>query len=302
MGIPDFERTVKVPVGPAQEGPHDDQVDPQQDPAEAEEGDEEFTFGEAVEPGGRPVRVQVRQRHQPHDDQRRKHHAGQPGIEIDQHFLKGQEIPGRLGRVGGQGRVGRLFEWGLQVQRPDDDPRHAQDHGNQLQVEHVRPYHHLAPAGFTVFARRLALRQADIVVPGLMHGEPQEERRAENENDDRDVVGLGDDQPEVGVTAGHDQGHDHDGMQDQAAEGCPEAVDLQSFVPLFKPCRRRDDKEERHQQDRKTDPGVRNKINELFQRLGLPLLAIPVMRMVLARARADPRCCRLFGCARNAPP
>ena len=85
------------------------------------------------------VGIDVGDRHQPDDDHARQDHAGHPGIEVHQHFLEPEEVPGGLGGVGSDRRAGRLFQGCLEHDSPDDQDDRQDDHADQLGVDQVGP-------------------------------------------------------------------------------------------------------------------------------------------------------------------
>ncbi len=56
------------------------------------------------------VRINIRNDHQTKDDERRHDHAGNPRIEVHQHFLQPEEVPGGFCRVHSQVGIGRFFQ------------------------------------------------------------------------------------------------------------------------------------------------------------------------------------------------
>src|SRR5262249_7307887 len=75
----------------------DDHDDPEDDESENEGPDGELTLLVSVVSVAKRVSVDVGHDHQPDDDEARHDHAGDPGIEVDQHLLESQEVPRRLG-------------------------------------------------------------------------------------------------------------------------------------------------------------------------------------------------------------
>src|SRR5260370_19326481 len=95
------------------------------------------------------------------------------------------------------GRVGRLLERCFQENRPDDENDRARDERDKLRVNKVGP----APDAirFVLLNWSLSRSYASIVQNALSNRIPNEEHEQENQTDDRDVVGLRDDQPEVRI-------------------------------------------------------------------------------------------------------
>ena len=129
----------KFQFGPAQERPEHDQDAPEHEEAEQEDRDLAASLLEREVAVALRVRVDVRDRHQADDDERRQDDAGQPRVEVDEHLLQAQEVPRRLRRVRRVGRVGRLLERRLQDDRPDDHHGHDDDEADELDVDEVRP-------------------------------------------------------------------------------------------------------------------------------------------------------------------
>ena len=75
-------------------------------------------------------------------------HARHPGIEVHQHLLQPQEVPGRFGGIHGQRGIGRFFERRIQRDRPDHQDDGDDDGRQKLDAQQVRPdVHFLRPAG-----------------------------------------------------------------------------------------------------------------------------------------------------------
>src|SRR5271155_534465 len=113
MKIPVFIWAEEVPVRPAEERAEEDEDDP--------EHEEAVLKGDISEPAlldrevavARLVGVDIGHGHEPDDDHAGEHDAGHPGVEVDEHLLEAEEVPGSLRRVGGDGGACRLLEWGL---------------------------------------------------------------------------------------------------------------------------------------------------------------------------------------------
>ena len=168
--VPVLVGAEEVPVGAAQERAQHHEQHPQDQEAEQEQRDLELALLEGEVAVALGVHVDVRDGHEAHDDQAGEHHARQPGIEVDQHLLQPQEVPGRLGGVGRARGVGRLLDGRRQRQAPDHQHDHADDHAEHLGVDEVRP-----DPGLLGFLRRaldrgLAGRDARVVLVRLAAG------------------------------------------------------------------------------------------------------------------------------------
>ena len=133
-----------------------------------------------------------------------KHHAGHPGIVVDEHFLQTEEVPRGFGWVGRFHAAGRLFQRSLQRQSPDQQQGRDGHHADQFGIDQVGPDQHFFVV--QLFARLEPLGDAIVVFDRLGRGQPGEEPQQIDQADDRHVVGLGDDGGEVGI--GHRQAHD----------------------------------------------------------------------------------------------
>src|SRR3954467_13669426 len=197
VDVPEFEGPEEVPVRSAQEGAEDDQRAPEHDKAKQEDGDLGLALVEGEVAVALRVLVDVRDADQPDDDQSWQDDAGQPGIEIDEHFLQAQEVPRRLGWIRRIRGIGRLLERRLQENRPDDQHDRAEDQRDQLGVDQVRP--DPDAVGLFLLDRPLPRRDAPVVQHRLADGIPDEEGQQEDQSDDRDIVRLRDDEPEVRI-------------------------------------------------------------------------------------------------------
>ena len=128
-----------------------------------------------------------------------------------------------FGRVG---RVGRLLERRLQVDRPDDHDGHHDDEADELDVDEVGPGEDLLRRVLAL-DRRATLGDAPVVLVGLAHREPEEEADEKDHADDRHVVGQRRDLVEVGVEVREADPAGDEREQDEAALLRPErpAVD-----------------------------------------------------------------------------
>ena len=196
------------PAGAADEGTDDNHGNPQHDEAEAKGEDSNPALLEGVVAVAQRVGVHVGNGHQPDDDERGHDHAGDPGIEIDQHLLQAQEVPGGLGRVHGQVGVGRFFQRGVQGDGPDHE-----DDGNNQGNQKLHPHQvgpdvdFLFPArfprlGFAVMGLgllRVGFQFCNQAVVGdrLPQAVPGIEGNQEQDGHNRDVVRSGGNFPEL---------------------------------------------------------------------------------------------------------
>src|SRR4051812_43780071 len=108
----DFEdQPVVIPGGPRPEphparttdqGADHDHGDPEDDEAEDKGPDGKLALPVGVIAVAQRIGIDVRNDHQADDDQRRHDNACHPRIEVDEHLLEAEEIPGRLGGVHGE--------------------------------------------------------------------------------------------------------------------------------------------------------------------------------------------------------
>ena len=187
------------PAGAADNGADDDHADPQHDEAEDEREDRKFSLFVCVIAVAQGIGVDIGNHHQPDNDQAGEDHARHPGIEVDQHLLQAQEVPGRLGRIHGQRGIGRLFERRVQGDRPDHQDDCDDDGGQELDAQQIGPdVHFLGPTGLPGLGlavvrlgqRRIGLKLADQPVVGerLAQTVPGVERHDEKQQHDGDVV------------------------------------------------------------------------------------------------------------------
>src|SRR6185295_18618621 len=99
MRIPPLPRPEKVPAGTTEEGSDDNHGDPQNVKTEKERQDLPLSIFEAVITVAARVDVDIRDHHEPDNDETRQDNAGVPRIEINQHLLQAEKIPRRLRRV-----------------------------------------------------------------------------------------------------------------------------------------------------------------------------------------------------------
>src|SRR5262249_31614007 len=144
------------------------------------------------------IRIDVGNGHQSYDDEARKYNTGQPRIEVDEHFLQSKEIPGGLRWIGRAGWIRRIFKRRLQRHRPPDQYDGQYDHANQFGVDQIRPRQNFL-GRFFLFDERFAFRYALVVSNSFTHRKPCEEWDKKQHSDDRHVVGLRDDEPEVRI-------------------------------------------------------------------------------------------------------
>src|SRR5271170_1940130 len=137
LGVPGSARPKPHPSRAADEGADDDHQDPEADEAEHEGPDGEAALLVGVVTVAQGVRVDVGDDHQADDYQRGHYDAGDPGIEIDQHFLQAQEIPWGFRRIHGDVGIGGLFKRRVERERPGhqedrDDDSYQKFHAHQV--------------------------------------------------------------------------------------------------------------------------------------------------------------------------
>src|SRR5947209_14574769 len=89
-GLP---RPDPLPTRPANEGADENHGHPQDDKAEQKSADGKLALLPGVVARAQRIGINIRNHHQTDDDQREHNHTGDPGIEIDQHFMEPEEGP-----------------------------------------------------------------------------------------------------------------------------------------------------------------------------------------------------------------
>ena len=250
MQIPILVGTEKVPVRPAQKRAEDDQQHPENQKPRKERRDRERPLLERVVSVASGILVDIGDSDQPNDDQPRKHHAGQPRVEVDQHLLQTKEVPWGFGGVRRDVGISRLLQGGSQNNRPNRQERRAQDQRNQLDVHQVGPDQNL------VVRARLRQRSARLdilIVDGrLTKRKPDHERNREHHHHDRNVVRLRDDLGEVLVHA--------TGQESQQAQRRQRPRHRR---PGQRPVEPKEDHQPQYAQDHKP-MGLANRVNEFL--------------------------------------
>src|SRR5205814_5699581 len=113
--IPRLPRPEPNPSRPAYESADEDEYDPHEESPE-EHRDGELPLLPCVVAVAQRVRVNIGEDHQPDDEKARHHDARDPGVEVDEHLLKSEEVPRRFRRVHRQVWVRGFFE-----RRVDED-------------------------------------------------------------------------------------------------------------------------------------------------------------------------------------
>src|SRR6266403_6192224 len=174
--IPRLPGPEPLPAGTANEGADENHRDPQDNEAEEERADSELALLPGVVAGAERIGIYIGNHHQTENDERRHDHAGDPRVEVHQHFLQAEEIPRRFRRVHGQVRVRRFFE--RRVQR--DGPHHQNDgddnRGQEFNAQQERPD--------VYFLRPSRLERPRFAVMRLG------ERRVAGKLFDQDVIGM----------------------------------------------------------------------------------------------------------------
>ena len=146
--IPGLSRPEPLPTGSADEGPNNDHRDPKDDEAEHECADGKLALLPGVITAAQRVGVDVGNYHEPDDDQRRHHHAGNPRIEVHQHFLQAEEVPGRLRGIHREVGIRRLLKRRAQRNRPDHQNNCDDNGGEEFDAQEKWPdMDFLLPAG-----------------------------------------------------------------------------------------------------------------------------------------------------------
>ena len=174
--VPGLARPEPLPAGASDESSDDDHRDPQDDEAEEERGDGKLALLPGVVAAAQRISVDIWNRHQADDDERGHNYAGNPGIEVDEHFLQAQEVPRRFGRIHGQVGIGRLFKGRAQRDGPDHQDNGDDNGGKEFNAQQEGPdVDFLLPArtegpGFAMMRfgeRRTGLQFGDERVVGL---------------------------------------------------------------------------------------------------------------------------------------
>src|SRR5258705_9157858 len=126
------------PARPSNERANEDQRDPHQK-SPAKHPESKAALFERVVTVAQWIRINIRKYHQSDHDDRRHHYAGDPGIEIDQHFLETQEVPWGLRRIHRQIGVGRFFQRGIERDRPNKKNHRDNYSGKKLNAHKIRP-------------------------------------------------------------------------------------------------------------------------------------------------------------------
>src|SRR6266404_4328794 len=137
--IPGLPGPEPLPAGTADEGADGDHRYPENDEAEEERADFELALLPGVIAGAERISVYVRNDHQSKNNECRHDHAGNPRVEVDQHFLKAEEIPRRLGGVHGEVRVRGFLERRIQRDGPHHQDDGDDDGGQEFDAEKERP-------------------------------------------------------------------------------------------------------------------------------------------------------------------
>src|SRR5207248_8243247 len=105
-------------------------------------------------------------------------------------------------------RIRRLLERRLQENRPHDQYHRTQDQRDELRVNQIGP--NPDTIGFFFLDRSHAGGYPPVVQDAFANRVPDEEHQQEDQADDRDVVGLGDDEFEIGIERTEDEEHGQD--------------------------------------------------------------------------------------------
>src|SRR6185503_20368695 len=122
--------------------------------------------------------------------------AGNPGIEIDEHLLKTEEVPRRLRRIHRQVWIRRFFQRCVKRDRPDKQNDRDDQRRQKLYAYEIWPNVNLARPARTPWLDlavmrlrgfRILLEILDEPVVGycLSNAQPREERDQKQHRDDR---------------------------------------------------------------------------------------------------------------------
>ena len=147
--VPGLARPEPDPPGTANECANDHHRQPQYDKSEKEGQNSELPLLVCVIAVTKRVRIHVGYRNEPYQNQGRQYHTSHPGIEIDQHLLQPQKVPGGLCRVHGQRRISWFLQRSVQSNRPHHQDEGDNDGGQELHPQQVGPdLHFPVPARF----------------------------------------------------------------------------------------------------------------------------------------------------------
>src|ERR1700681_1439537 len=96
LRVPSLPRPEPHPSGAADECADYNHQDPQADESEQESPNGEAALLVGVVAVAERIGVDIGDDHEADNDERRHDHSGNPGIEIDEHFLEAEEVPGRF--------------------------------------------------------------------------------------------------------------------------------------------------------------------------------------------------------------
>src|SRR6185295_5715625 len=133
------------------------------------------------------IRIDVRKRHQPDDDQAWHHHARDPRVEIHEHFLEPEEVPRRFRRVHREIGIRRFLERRVKRDRPHVKNHSDDDDREKFDPKKVRPYVKLSRPVRTPRPRLAMMRLGQfgislelvgelVVRARLMKAQPKKER------------------------------------------------------------------------------------------------------------------------------
>src|SRR5579864_1370039 len=241
--VPRLAGPEPLPSRAANKRADDDHRDPEDDEAEQKRPDREPALLPCVIAAAERVGVDVGNYHQTNDDHRGHHDAGDPGIEIDEHLLQAEEVPGSLGRIHCQVRIGGFFEWRVEGDRPDHQDDGDDDRGEKFDAKEEWPdVYFFGPARFErpglamvrLGHRRIGFKLLDENVVGvrLLPREVDVESEQRNQAHNRDVVGGRADFPKLSPV--HSLSTNHVGT---AAFGRPVEQSSTSSTPSAKTCR-----------------------------------------------------------------
>src|SRR5882762_1839644 len=183
--IPGLPRPEPLPSGTANKSANENHGDPQDDEAKEKCSNCEFALLPRVVPGAERVGINIRNHHEAKDDQCGHDHAGDPGVEVDEHLLEAQEIPRGLRGVDGDDDGGQKFD--AQEKGPD--------------VNFFRPAGLERPRLTVMRLRQRCvsseLIDQDVIGTRLLPGEVNVKRQERNHGNDRNVVRGGENFPKL---------------------------------------------------------------------------------------------------------
>ena len=211
--IPELVGAKERPVGAAQECAKEDEHHPQDQEAEEPGRQGKGALFDGVVAVAFGVDVDERHRDQAEDDDAGIDDARHPRVEVDEHFLKPQEIPRGFGGIGRVCGIGGLFERSFGDDRPDDQAGCRENQADEFRVNQIGPDEDFVVAVF--FHQRKTGGDPGVIDRRPAETNPDADHHAHHHDRDRHVVGLGDDRTKILVG---DRTEINDAKEDEQSE------------------------------------------------------------------------------------